>query len=115
MTKKQLREARRVEKEAQGEAVRPAPDVRPGLNRPDHLADAIAHVLGPNHRDDDIPEETRRELMQCATSNGRISYWYLCDLWRRGKRAGVEATKGPFGYCAVCYHPLDLCSHCDTR
>lgn len=45
----------------------------------------------PIERDDDIPVETRRELMQCATSNGRISYYYLCDVWRRGKRAGSEA------------------------
>lgn len=22
---------------------------------------------------------------------------------------------GSFGYCATCCHPLDLCSHCDTR
>jgi hypothetical protein len=39
-------------------------------------------------QDADIPVETRRELMHCATQNGRISYWYLCDLWRRGRRAG---------------------------
>jgi hypothetical protein len=83
MTKKQLREARRAEKETQAEGrdVRPASDERPVVgSRPDMLAD---------QRDDDIPVETRRELMQCATSNGRISYWYLCDIWRRGKRAGL--------------------------
>jgi hypothetical protein len=39
--------------------------------------------------DDDIPVETRRELMHCATRNGRISYGYLCDLWRRGRCAGM--------------------------
>lgn len=90
MTKKQLREQRRAEKEteAEGRDVRAAADVRPVMNEPDHLADAIARVLGPNDRDDDIPVETRRELMQCAVSNGRISYYYLCNIWRRGKLAG---------------------------
>jgi hypothetical protein len=93
MTKKQLREARRAEKETQGQDVRAASDVRPVLNQPDALADAIAHVLGPNQRDDDIPVETRRELMQCATSNGRINYYYLCDIWRRGRRAGERVER----------------------
>jgi hypothetical protein len=46
-----------------------------------------------SEQDDDIPIETRRELMQCAVSNGRISYWYLCDLWRRGRRAGVSQVR----------------------
>ena len=40
----------------------------------------------PGH-DERIPVETRRELMQCAVSNGHISYHYLCDLWKRGRRA----------------------------
>jgi hypothetical protein len=22
---------------------------------------------------------------------------------------------GSFGYCAICYHPLDRCSHCDNE
>ena len=38
-------------------------------------------------RDDDIPVETRRELMQCAVGNGRISYYYLCDVFRRGRES----------------------------
>jgi hypothetical protein len=38
--------------------------------------------------DDDIPIETRRELMHCATRNSTISYYYLCDIFRRGRRAG---------------------------
>lgn len=25
----------------------------------------------------------------------------------------MTVPKGAFGYCAVCYHPLDRCSHCD--
>jgi hypothetical protein len=47
--------------------------------------------------DYDIPIETRREFMQCATNNGRISYDYLCDIWRRGKRVGEaqSATSTP--------------------
>jgi hypothetical protein len=24
-------------------------------------------------------------------------------------------STGPVGYCAICYHPLDQCSHCDLR
>lgn len=91
-TKRQMKEAQRAEKEAQGKTVHSTPDVRPVVGtRRDALADAIAHVLGPDARDDDIPIETRRELMHCATQNGRISYWYLCDIWRRGKRAGKRA------------------------
>lgn len=96
MTKKQQREVRRAEKKAQGQAVRSAPDVRPALNSsPDLLADTIARILGPDERDDDIPVETRRELMQCATSNGRISYWYLCDIWRRGMLAERAPASDP--------------------
>jgi hypothetical protein len=25
------------------------------------------------------------------------------------------APTGAFGYCATCYHPLDVCSHCDAE
>lgn len=49
---------------------------------------AKAESFGLVTDDSDIPIETRRELMHCATSNGRISYHYLCDVWRRGCRAG---------------------------
>ena len=90
MKKKQLREARRAEKEAKGETVHSAPDVRPVVKR-DVLADTISTLFGPPELDMDIPPETRRELMQCATSNGRIPYWYLCDIWRRGRRSGEAA------------------------
>jgi hypothetical protein len=24
-----------------------------------------------------------------------------------------DGPAGSFGYCAICYHPLDVCSHCD--
>lgn len=27
---------------------------------------------------------------------------------------GATQPKGSFGYCAICYHPLDKCSHCDS-
>lgn len=37
--------------------------------------------------DTDVPIETRRELMECAVQNGRISYYYLCDVFRRGRLA----------------------------
>lgn len=26
----------------------------------------------------------------------------------------TPTPEGSFGYCAVCYHPLDTCSHCGT-
>jgi hypothetical protein len=26
----------------------------------------------------------------------------------------LSRPEGSFGYCAVCYHPLDKCSHCDA-
>lgn len=44
----------------------------------------------PVQDDSDIPIETRRELMQCATANGSISYYYLCDLFRRGRRSAIR-------------------------
>lgn len=40
-------------------------------------------------RDDDIPVETRRELMHCAVQNGRIRYGYLLDIFRRGRRSAI--------------------------
>jgi hypothetical protein len=27
----------------------------------------------------------------------------------------TKPPKGSFGYCAGCYHPLDVCSHCDSE
>ena len=30
-------------------------------------------------------------------------------------RIDPEGPAGSFGYCSVCYHPLDLCSHCENR
>jgi hypothetical protein len=39
-------------------------------------------------KDSDIPPEVRQELRACADENGKISYYYLCDLWRRGYAAG---------------------------
>lgn len=26
----------------------------------------------------------------------------------------AQQPAGSFGYCAICYHPLDRCSHCDA-
>lgn len=70
----------------------------------------------PPETDADIPVETRRELMQCAVSNGRISYWYLCDLWRRGRRAGTYRVHGPERYIATLIEMLqrecEACGEC---
>jgi hypothetical protein len=38
----------------------------------------------PEETDADIPPDVRRGLMRCATANGRISYWFLCDIYRQG-------------------------------
>jgi hypothetical protein len=38
----------------------------------------------PEETDADIPHDVRRGLMRCATANGRISYWFLCDIYRQG-------------------------------
>jgi hypothetical protein len=59
---------------------------------------------------------------------------YFCSDCSRGESTGVRgggddatpaaaeaeptAANGPsgsFGYCAICYHPLDRCSHCDNE
>lgn len=53
-------------------------------------ADPWKDAMAPE-RDDDIPEDVRRGLMRCATHNGRISYWFLCDVYRRG-RAQTDAA-----------------------
>lgn len=38
--------------------------------------------------------------------------------WLREAAAALavprQPTEGPEGYCAICYHPLDRCSHCDV-
>lgn len=43
-------------------------------------------------KDSDLPPEVREELRACATENGKISYYYLCDLWRRGVAAGTPLS-----------------------
>ena len=45
-------------------------------------------VINPMVKDDDIPLDVRRELMACAVGNGRISYGWLCDVFRKGRRVG---------------------------
>jgi hypothetical protein len=45
----------------------------------------------PNY-DHDLPSDVRAELMSCAVSNGRINYYWLCELWRKGHRAGEADT-----------------------
>jgi hypothetical protein len=41
-----------------------------------------------------VPPNVRRELMACAIQNGRISYAWLCRLYKRGK-------EGPEGVLAM--------------
>lgn len=43
----------------------------------------------PLRDDRDIPFQTRRELMACATANGTISYYYLCEVYRKGRAAAI--------------------------
>lgn len=35
--------------------------------------------------DSDIPPDVRRALMDCAVHNQRISYYYLCGVYRLGR------------------------------
>jgi hypothetical protein len=48
----------------------------------DDLADAEAGV----------PDDVRRELLECAVKNGRISYLWLCRLYKRGAEAQRKNT-----------------------
>lgn len=44
--------------------------------------------------DDDLPESVRRELVQAAVANGRVSYHWLGAIYRRGRTDGTaEAMK----------------------
>ena len=63
------------------------------------------HVQMPPESDDDIPADVREELTRCASHNGRISYFYLCHVWRRGRRVGRESV---IGICPEC-GPADSC------
>ena len=56
-----------------------------------------AEIVAPPEDDADIPASIKTELHQCAASNGRVSYWYLCHLWRRGRRDGRQSV------VAVCF------------
>jgi hypothetical protein len=38
----------------------------------------------------DIPEDVQRQLMSAAVGNGRISYHWLCDVYRQGRGDGVR-------------------------
>ena len=42
--------------------------------------------------DADIPLEVKRELMRGATASGSISYYWLCDIYRRGFAAGAYSV-----------------------
>jgi hypothetical protein len=41
-----------------------------------------------------VPPSICRELMDCAVSNGRISYHWLLRLYKRGVKDGREASEG---------------------
>lgn len=60
---------------------------------------------------DDIPAAIRAEVMRAATENGRISYWYLCGLWRRGRRFGRYSVHGPDRYIATLIELLQRDCH----
>ena len=51
------------------------------------------HECLPIVQDDDIPLRVRREMMACAVHNGRISYAWLCDLYRKGRADGHRARE----------------------
>jgi hypothetical protein len=68
----------------------------PGTPSPS-ASDALRLQPPPDNdddHDDGVPLGVRQELMRCATSNGRISYYYLCDLWRRGSDEGYGRGYG---------------------
>lgn len=64
-------------------------------------------------KDADIPPEIRQELMAAAVASGRISYYWLCDLFRRGRAEGASVVVGrrraaPLGESAVSKEELRL-------
>jgi hypothetical protein len=67
------------------------------INMPENTEHGVlmsdARPYDVEKEDGDIPVETRRALLECAASNGRISYYYLLYVWRRGWSAGVSALK----------------------
>jgi hypothetical protein len=62
-----------------------------GDTRMDKPAGTTDTATAPtNEQDSDIPLHVRRELMSAATANGRISYYWLCGLYRRGGAASRQ-------------------------
>jgi len=56
----------------------------------------------------DVPLELRRGYMQCAKHYG-VSYYYLCEIYRKGKVAGQQQSEHRFTpsteqplYCESC-------------
>lgn len=75
-------------------------------SQPDNVEMAPWGSGAPPADDSDIPDVVRVELMRCATSNGRISYYYLCDVFRRGRSGPLLAAlhallANPHG-CPMC-------------
>lgn len=62
----------------------PSPDVNDLKDPIADLADAEASV----------PAHIRRELLDCAVKEGRISYLWLLRLYKRGVRDGRDASEG---------------------
>ena len=77
--------------EAEVERLRAAPCTCPGMvavEERDQWREACQRISAATEAEvvlADIPADVQAILMQCATSNGRISYDYLCDVWRRGR------------------------------
>jgi hypothetical protein len=58
-------------------------------DRCEHQPTTVACEEVPPQRDADIPPLVRQRLMRAAVANGRISYWYLVDVYRQGRVNGV--------------------------
>lgn len=53
---------------------------------------SIEEIIGNLTRaEEGVPDDVRRDCMDCATQNGRISYHWLLALWKRG-RAHAEGV-----------------------
>lgn len=55
----------------------------------------------PLERDNDLPLDVKRDLMDAAVSNGRISYHWLCDVYRRGLSSRLPQAEGERGNTAI--------------
>jgi hypothetical protein len=58
--------------------------------------------------------EVDRLTRELAEQNGTTHALNLAEKLRKAE-AQMKTARGLSDYCAVCYHPLDQCSHCDLR